>query len=317
MNTLLTWGHPATDTLLSTTTHHWLETDATEQVFNQTPLLKKLKSKARMINGGASGLVPLMIEENSTATWYSGYDTIDITPQEGFTNSQPVWKNLADSISISGDEFRRNNGKDKVIDILRGKTVQAKLSLNAQLTTALFAAAQGSKAIMPLALMVDATSSIQDINSTTYSFWQADVNASGSFAGQGLDDMRTLYTDIGMRSPATNVDTIVSTSTVYNYYEKSLQPQARYSSMSSADASFESLRFKASDVFYDSQCTSGVMYMFPSQHLYFVINTNADMTPTEYVKPANQDARVAQVVIMLMFVTNARRKLGKLTGISA
>jgi len=273
--------------------------------------------KAKRLDGGASILVPLMIDENTTATWYSGYDTLDTTPMEGFTNSQAKWKNMAVSISISGEEGRQNSGRDKMINMLEAKQTQATLSAKKQLTAGLFASSTLSKYVEALPVMIDATSSIQDINSTTYSYWQADADTGGSFAAQGLSDMRTLWINIAMRSPGTTPDIICTTSDVYNYYEGSLQPQVRYSSMGTAEGSFEKLRFKSADVFYESQCTSGVMYMFPSQNLFLVLNSNADYKKTEFVKPYNQDARVAQIIIMCQLVTNARRKLGKISSITA
>jgi hypothetical protein len=110
---------------------------------------------------------------------------------------------------------------------------------------------------------------------------------------------------------------IVTTDTVYNYYEGTLTPQQRYtSSDKSGNASFETLMFKRAKVFYDAQATSGVMYMFPSKNLYMAINSNADYKSTPFVKPYNQDAKTAQIILMTQLVTNARRKLGKLTGIT-
>ena len=168
-----------------------------------------------------------------------------------------------------------------------------------------------------MATMTDITSTIQDINSTTYSYWQADVNTGGSFAAQGLSDMRTLWVDIAKRNPSTVPDCIVTTSDIYNYYEGSLQPMIRYTAGGSAEGSFESLKFKTADVFYEAQATSAVMYMFPSANLFLVLNSNADYKKTEFVKPSNQDARVAQIILMGQLVTNARRKCGLINTISA
>lgn len=317
MAKLFTYGPDNVDELLSTTTSFWMQNKLEDQVFNATPFLAKMNKNKMTADGGASILVPLLSGENSTATWYSGYDIIDTTPQSGMTTAQAQWKNLATSISISGEEERQNSGKEKMISLLEGKTMQAELTLEKQLTSALFASSTLSKRITTLVEMIDATSTVQDINSTANSFWQADANNGGSFAAQGLSDMRTLWTDISTRTPNTLVDTIVTTTTVYNSYEKSLQPQVRYSSMGSAEGSFESLRFKSADVFYDSQATNGVMYMFPSANLKLVVNSNANMKKTMFVKPSNQDARIAQIIVMLQLVTNARRKLGKITSITA
>jgi hypothetical protein len=314
-----TYGPSYTDSLLSTTASWWMQNKLEDQIFNQTPFVAELYKKAIKADGGASILVPLMYEANSTATWYSGYDNLNTLPQDGMTTAQAKWKNLATSISISGEEERMNSGKAKLINLLEGKTTQAELSLQSELTSALFATSAATKKIKPLPVMMDATSTVQDINSTSSSFWQAQVNASStSFATGGLAAMRTMWTAIAKVAPNTVPDIIVTTDTVYNYYEGSLTPMTRYtSSDKTGNGSFENLMFKTAKVFYDAGCNSGYMYMFPSDNLKLVINSNADYKKTEFVKPSNQDAKVAQIIIMLELVTNARRKLGKFTAFTA
>jgi hypothetical protein len=165
--------------------------------------------------------------------------------------------------------------------------------------------------------MIDATSNIQDINSTTYSWWQASSTTSGSFAAQGLSDMRTVYSTINKLAPEGVADIIVTTDTVYNYFEGALTPMTRYQPGGTFEASPDALKFKGATVFYDAACNSGVMYFIPSKHLFLVINSNGDHKQTEYVKPSNQDAKVAQIILMTQLVTNARRKLAKMISISA
>jgi hypothetical protein len=312
-----TKGPANIDSLLATTTNHWIQNSLEPNTFNLTPFLAKMYEKAKRVDGGASIITPILYEDNSTGTWYSGYDTLQTIPQEGMTSSQAHWKNYAVSITISGDELRKNSGRDKVIGLLEGKTMQAEMTLKQDMTSALFASSTSADHVECLTTMIDATSSIQDINSTSYSWWQSTSTTGGSFAGQGLSDMRTTYTTLNKLAPEGTPDIIVTTDTVYNYYEGSLTPQTRYTPGGTYESSPDALKFKGATVFYDSGCNSGVMYMFPSKHLYLVINSNGDHKTTEYVKPANQDAKTAQIIVMLQLVTNARRKLGKIISITA
>ena len=166
--------------------------------------------------------------------------------------------------------------------------------------------------------MVDATSTIQEINSTSNSWWQSTATTRGSFAAQGLSDMRTTHSTLGKYTPENNIDMIATTPTVLDYYEASLTPQTRYTNDNrNLEGSVESLRFRTATVFSEPNCTSGVMYMFPSQNLYLALLSNSDMKKTEFVKPANQDCRTAQIILRCNMVTNARRKLGKIVSISA
>ena len=48
-----------------------------------------------------------------------------------------------------------------------------------------------------------------------------------------------------------------------------------------------------------------------------LVNSNNDFKMTEWMKPAAQTAKVAQLVVALELTTNNRRRLGKLTSITA
>jgi len=164
--------------------------------------------------------------------------------------------------------------------------------------------------------LIDATSTIQDINSTTYSFWQADVNASGSFAAQGRSDMLTLWNALAI-IPGKPSDLLVTTATVHGYYEGSLVAQQRYTSMGAGNSAFSNLMFKTAPVIFDNDCTSGVMYFLNSDILELAVSSDTNFVLSEWVKPSDQDAKVAQILVGLELITTNRRKLGKLTGITA
>lgn len=318
---LFSWNPGTVATLLTTTMENRDITEVQDAVFSKLVLLDYLTKKNKVTrSGGASIIVPIRQSANSTAGFYDGYQTITTTPQENETAGQYTWKQAAASVSVSGRESRiQNNGKYAVIDLVKQKIKDAEASLRNTINTALFAASPGSTDIGSLVTSIDATSTIGDINSTTYSFWQATSTASGSFAAQGLSDMRTLWNTLEQRSmdTPTPTDLILTTSAIYNFYEGSLVPQQRYTNSSTADASFENLKFRSAPVKYDSQATSGVMYFLNSDVMELDIHSGTDFIMTEWVKPANQDARVAQFLVALELVIKNRRKLGKLTGITA
>jgi len=313
-----TYGPDNVDQLLTTTLSAWVKDNLQDQVFNAMPLYKKMYEKAQKIDGGASLLTPVMYAKNSTAQSYDDYDILDTTAQDGFTNTQGLWKNLAVSIAIAGPQLRKNSGsKTKVLSLLDAKTNQAVMSLRDLVSEQLFAAAPGSDDITSLVTMIDATSTIQDVNSTNNSWWQATVTTGGSFATQGLDDMRTTNDTVDEYNPVSMTDVIATTKAIKNYYEASLTPGIRYTPAGSGDPTFDGLRFRGAQIFSDPNATSSVIYMFSSEDLYLVINSNADYMTTPFVKPSNQDAKVAQVLIMLQLMTRARRKLAKITTVSA
>jgi len=280
--------------------------------------LKRLMEQKKTIDGGASLIVPITYGSNSTVKAYAYDGLLDTTPQEGILSAQAHWKQYAGSLVVNGQEVRMNSGKQKVTDLVRAKLQQLEESFRAQLTTALFATSTGSLDIQGLPTIFDATTTIQDI-AVTQSWWVAQLNASvGSFAANGLSAMRTAYTAIDVLMPEGTADTIITTPTVYNLYEGSLVQNQRYAPANkTGNASFETLKFKNSDIMYDTSCNSGTMYMFPSSMVKLYVHSSADMIESEWRVPINQDVRLKYIFLMAQLVVKARRKLYKLSGITA
>lgn len=308
---------PATVTTLLTTTLENRRKDLQDAIFNDLATIKFLKDKGQVvIDGGASIVTPLMYAKNTTAAFYNGYDQLNTTPQEGFTTAQYKWKESAVSVSVSNrEESVQNQGESAVLNLVNQKIDQAEMSLKDLLNTAFYTASPASTAINSLATLVDATSEIGDINSTTYSWWQSLVTVGGSFAAQGRSDMLTTYNTLVTRGAAP--DFLVTTPTVHAYYEGSLVPQLRYASNASGDASFGKLMFKSVPFFLDTAASSGVIYMLNSKHLQLYVSSGNNLKMTEWVKPANQTAKVAQIIMACELATNNRRRLGKITTITA
>lgn len=319
-DTLFTFGPANVTTLLTTTMENRDIKDIQDGVFNDLVLIKHLQDKNSVRRaGGTSVVVPLRSSKNTTAGFYDGFQTIDVTPQDELTAAQFKWKQAAVSISVSGREERiQNAGQYAVLDLVQSKIEGAQTSLKDKINTALFASTPASTDIGSLVTSIDATSSIGDVNSTTYSFWQSTSTASGSFAGQGLSDMRTLWSTLEVRAPAAPTDLLLTTTSIYNFYEAALQSQQRYMPADkTGNASFDSLMFRSAPMRYDAACNSGVMYFLNSKVMELVIHSGTDFIMRDWVPSINQDAKTALFMVGLEMVIKNRRKLGKLTAITA
>lgn len=315
---LFTWGVANVTDLITTTTENRDIKDVQDAVFNKLATFEWLNKKKKVRRGGTSLIVPIRYQSNTPTGFYDGYDALTITPAAELTAAQFKWKQAYGSMSVSGREDRiQNKGKQQVIDLVKQKMEGGDSALSNMLNTALFAASPAARDLGSLVTSIDATSTIGDINSTTYSFWQSRVTASGSFASQGRADMLTMWNALSVRNPQSNPDLILTTTDIHGYYEGSLTPQQRYESTGTGDASFKDLMFKSTPVRFDAQCTSGVMYFLNSEVMELSVDPDTDFRLTEWVKPANQDAKVAQLLFAGELVIKNRRKLGKLTGITA
>lgn len=315
------------DSLLTTTLANYRKT-LVDNIFNDYPFLSYINGKLgkalrgesikRTVNGGESIVEHLLYEKNSTVKSYSGAETLDTTLQEGHTIARFSWKQYAAAIGITGFEKRCNQGEAGMINLLTAKTKQAELSLKDRMAVDAFGdgTGNGSKNLTGLKALISSTATVGGLSPTTYTWWKSDVTSSaGSFAANGVDKMRTAFNNItyGNDKP----DSIFTTQTIYEYYEKSQEPKERYASNTVADAGFMNLMFKGVPVIFDRACTDGYMYLLNSKYLSFVVHSDADFSTGPFVTPENQDVSTANILFQGNLTTNCRRKLAVITGITA
>lgn len=304
--------------LLSTTLKLYRDT-LVDNIFASNALFFSLKQKGAVKeeSGGERIIEPLMYGKNTTAGSYSGYDLLDTTPQAGIDSAEFNWKQYSVSITISGEEERKNAGnKAKIIDLLDAKTEQARMSLVEALDTGIFSDGTGnsSKDITGLRAMVVASGTYGGINGTTYTWWRAYVeNAAEAIA---LDDMRIAYntTSVGGKDHA---DLLVTTQDIFQDYEGLFTATITMLSDSSkklADGGYQTLEFKGQPIVWDEGCPTGYMYFLNLKHMKLVVHKDANFKVSEFVKPENQDAKTANILFMGNLTCNRRKSMGVLTG---
>ncbi len=315
-DTILSRGPANVTTLLTTTLENYRK-EMQDNIFDEVLTVKWLKEKSKVsLSGGATIVEPLMYGTNSAGQWFDGFDQVNVTPQEGFTQAQYQWKMVEVPVSVSDKEENvQNSGEAKQFDIVQQKLKQAELSLTDLLNAQLFDDSIGSKEMDSLVTVIDGTGTIGEINSSTYPWWAADENSGGSFAAQGLSDMLTLYN--ALRVEGAKTDAIITRPTEEAYYEAAVRPHLRIASEKSGDLGFGRLTYKGIPIIADNDATSGVMYFVDSRHLSFYARDNRNMFLTDFIRPVNQLAKTALLVMVCQLGTNNRRRLGKITGISA
>jgi hypothetical protein len=263
--------------------------------------------------GGESIVEHLLYAMNSTVKSYSGAETLDTTLQEGMTIARYNWKQYAASIGITGLEKRSNNGEAAMINLLQAKTKQAEMSLKDRLSVDAFSdgTGNGSKNLTGLQALISATTTVGGLTVAAYPWWVASITATASFAASGLDNMRTGFNTVSFGND--KPDAIFTTQTIFEYYEKALQPQERFASNTVADAGFLNLTFKGVPIMFDRDCPTGRMFMLNSNAISFVVHQDADFTTGAFQTPENQDVSTAMILFQGNLTTNNRRKLAGLT----
>ena len=259
-----------------------------------------------------------MYSKNTTAQAYQRYDTLDTTPQDGLTRDQWLWAQYGVTVTIDGFSERvANAGDSKLEDIMEAKKEQAEQSLALLLEQDLFNATPGTKSIRSLASIIAGSGTEGGINGTTNTWWASQTKTSGSFAAQGRSDLTNLCNTIAIQNPAGLPEMLISSQSEYEFYESSLVPQERFTDNKMVDIGIINLKFKNIPWTWSPQASAGTIYAIHSGALEFVVNSDTDMLVTPFVTPTNQDARTSKILLACGLISGNRRKLGKMTSITA
>jgi hypothetical protein len=251
-----------------------------DNVSKSHALLDRLerKGKSKAADGGRKIVQEIEFGENGTFGWYSGYDTLNIAPQEVFSAAEYDWKQCAVAVSISGLEEIMNSGEEQFIDLLESRIGNAERTMKNRMGAAVYGdgTSDAGKSIGGLALLVsdsNTVGTVGNINRANWSFWRnqsyssvGDFGAAATTANILGYMNRTWLTLVrGVEKP----DLVLADNNYYRLYWEALLPQQRFTSEKMAQAGFESLKYQSADVVFDG----GIGGACPTNHMYF-LNTD-------------------------------------------
>lgn len=315
---VFTYGPSNVGSLLATTLSKYAKKMA-DNIFSGIPLFAFLGMKNRITeDGGATLIRPVMYSKNNTAAFYSADDVLNTTIQDPYTAAQWQWRQCAASVAITGRIERQNSGDSQVIDYVTAQISHAELSLKDLMDRYLFLTSQTGPNITPLPAIVANTGTVGDINGSTNSWWQSNITSSaGSFSASGLSNLRNSWNSVNILNPQGPVDLILSDQNSYQYYEATLVPAVRITDVEMGDLGFQNLKYKTCTWTFDPNATSGNIWGINSKALELVQHARTMFVLSEWVKPADQDMKVAEVLWMGELTTNNRRKLFNISGVTA
>lgn len=286
------------------------------------------QGQGKRVSGGESIVLKLRVATNSTVgSLTGGYSTFDTTPQSNVIHGRASWKLYGGTVSLSKHEINSNAGGFGHVDIVQDEMRAGAEDLVDDISGDLYDNGGVTTNTSGLDDIISVNDSIYGVSGATYPRWNsrgvsargtaaASVSfASGSFAGQGIQDMRVAWNNCteGTESP----QGIFTTHDVMSFYEGALQPQERFNSPRMADGGFQFLQFKSAPMFPDPDCQSGAMYFLNFNHLYLQVQAGADFSSGEFIEPVNQRVLVSKLFATCELVCDSRLLQNKLTGITA
>lgn len=288
-------GDLITTTLRNRT--HKLADDVTK---NNAILYQLSKRSTGMMpfDGGRTIVQEMDYAENTNATWYSGYETVAINPQETFTWAEFDIKQLMVAVSVSGLEQLQNAGAERSINLVAARVENAERTMKNVVSAAMYSNGTGSggKEIGGLQLLVadTPTNDVGGIPRATYTFYQNQTE-SGTFTMSGIQaGMDNLYAKCVRGTDRPKL--ILSDNVAWGAFIQSLQNIQRITSSEYGELGFTNLAFMGNipvilDGGYGGACPASHMYFLNTDFLFFRPHKDRNM---EVVDPdrysTNQDA---------------------------
>ena len=269
-----------------------------DNVSNHNPLLNRMRERGNLTQVTGRDIVrELEYADNSTVSFYNGYEILDTSPSDVLTAAVFDYKQLAGNVTISGREQIQNSGEQQLINLLEARIGNLERSMENSLASSLFSDGTGSssKEIGGLQLVVaDAgTGTVGGINSSTFTFFQnkeATATSSAFSTANIQSDMNGLYIQLVRGTDAP--DLVVAGSTPYTTYLSTLQALQRVADSRLADLGFTAVKYLNSDVVYDSNCAATRMYFLNTNYLRLETAAGRDFVPGDAKESINQDATV-------------------------
>jgi len=286
-----------------------------------------MNGKAVREKSGESIEVRAQLDKNSTAeAMSSGYSKFNTDTQDTARTTRANWKLYGSTAIISGEERRNNGGAAQIASLLGYKQEEAVGSLVDLVAEKMFAGGTSAD-VTGLDSLISTDDTIQGIDGGTHPNWNSrglsakgtaagSISfAGGSFASTGITNWNTAY--MNASEGAVQPELVLTTEAVYRFYEGSLVPEVRYSSLGVGDGSFQALRYKGKPVFHDSYATSGLSYFINTDFLYAAVSPGARFDLTGLQDQHDQDVWSSKVLFQGNFVTSGRKFNNKVTGQTA
>lgn len=282
---------------------------------------------------------------------YDGYDTLPLTPTNGITQAQFEWRQSATPISISEKERKQN--KNRIVNLVESKIMQAEMSIKeffakalfqgsyvngvgTSLTTPYTSVANGATFIDPLPKMVYyesgstwPTLDVGGIDQNLHSWWRNQSKASTATTYLGLlDEIFELYNNCakGIGGPP---DLCFTDQITYQLIHRALRTYYQDQNKSKGSFPFPSLEFYNANIVWDeympnvadgnlntSSSGKGSLYFLNSKFFRCVYEEETNFVSGEFQKPVNQDAKFKHILWMGTVTMSNRRKHGVLGNIA-
>ena len=295
-----------------------------DAVSKNNPLFYMLNKRGnvKISSGGRTFTHPIWYKLNTSFKSYAAMAAIDTPTMDDYTRADYPIKTVAGSLVIDKLEQAMNAGDpEKLIDYAKSIRTAAEKSMNYVMGEQIWK--NGSVATdldgIPY-LIPDAPSTATDIggiNPTTDDYWRANLGtaiADFNTSNEGVNRMNNLYYSsvFGSEGPTC----VVTTKTIFGYYELSLTGTVRHLTTELGDASFVYLAYKTLPVIFDDYCTASHIFMLDLNNLWLQILARGNFQVSDFRDSINQLAQIALMHVFCNLTTGSLRTNGVIISVA-
>lgn len=248
-----------------------------DNVTKNNALLTYLKRRGnqKTFSGGNVIVEELSFAENGNAGFYSGYETLPVGAQDVISAAQYDIKQAACPVTISGLEELQNAGKERIIDLLESRMEVAESTMQNLIAQSIYGdgttfAGKSITGLGAQVIAVPTSGTVGGIDRGSWNFWRNQKFAAVADGGSATTatNIQSYFNQLwaktvrGMDRP----DLIILDNGYWNLYNNSLQVLQRFTSSTSAEAGFASLKYMDADVVLDG----GIGGFMPTKTAYFL-----------------------------------------------
>lgn len=318
-------------TFLNAVTRTKYEKVIRNNLYNSSPWFQQLFVSGRVKDMVATALEwTVVIKKHAAYGRYKGYDVFASQPINPVITAKLEPANYYATLSISGDEKRKNSGNaEKLANMVDVQFNNAESTLKEQFfydaysTGAMVgdrAGLQGARAA------ISASNTYANINRATAvnSPWRANITDASTYTYDELhDNSGTKYLPSVMRRMVTSCtheyspDRIYTSEDIWNEYQDIADAKIELTP-SEANLGFEHVKFGAlGKMFFDKYCPAGYMFFISQKDwtVYVYPGVNFQMPEEGWMRPHNQDALTTQILWSGQMKLESPWHQGAITGI--
>lgn len=294
-----------TDTVTSIA-RRFIVPEIVDNIYSRNIILyRMLKGNKKMQQGGYQIEQPLMYKRFINGGAYSGYDKLDVSPNDTVKNGLYNWSQYYTAVTVDGLTLIKVDSPEAIANLLSFQFQQAEYEMAENLATDLFGAGANPKGLVGLSAAVDdgtIAATYAGLTRSTNTFWKSVLDASTSTLTVAALNAAMMNATYGGSSPTI----IVSRKEQYNrYYALAQQYQRFPANVGGSDeqlgsAGFTNLLFNNIPWVVDDHVADGdvnssnsEILMLDERYMTLWVSPRGDFYLDDFRKPTDQDAMTA------------------------